>query len=268
MPATPDQSSPSKEVMAREEVVRVCAELWKGEKRRNLMDPNLGDTPWNAIIEVTEGIVEDMVRRMATKPRWRTRELIAFRRVMNTAFRNASEPPAFYGVPLYVSEGVLQGASAELERRQRSNSRSKSKLSRGRLEHALPLGVFASGTRVIRAPRANLPGIRRAFTGPICRVTAEENDLLSAKSHPDPDFPFLRYAKAEVTAYRVMDGIWVDGRTYRWSDHVEHMLGFPSYETGALMLEGGEAHWRRVLDETGFRGEYLEEEDEEHCQQL
>lgn len=248
-----------------EEVRAICAELWGAAKRRNLLDPDLGDTPWSAMIAVSEGIVEDMLRRMASRGdrNWRRRELIAFRRAMDMAFRIASEPPAFYGVPLYVSEGLVEAAREAIERRRSSNGQNEGRLNRGILEHVLPLRMFASGTQIIRDPARTLPGIRRAIVGPICRVTSAENGCLPAKSHPDPDLPFLRYAVEGVRVYRVVDGSFVDGRTYRWEDHVEHMMQFPSYASGARMLESGEAHWRGVLAETrfqGFRGVDLDED--------
>lgn len=251
-PAHPQTPAP----LAAEEVIRICKALWKGKKRCNLVDPNLGDTSWDAMIAVSEGMIEDMVRRMVAKPRevWRKRELIVIRRVMDVALRVATEPPAFYGVPLYVSAGVLDAAAAVLERRRASNAKTTERLSRGRIEHVLPLRVFASGTEIIRDPKAKLPGIRRAFVGPICRVTAEEDGKLPRKANADPDRPFLRYAEAEVAAYRVQDGLPVDGRTYCWADHIKHMMAFPSYASGAEMTQGGETHWNRILEETGFRG--------------
>lgn len=249
-----------------EEVLASCAELWGPAKRRNLMDPDLGNTPWSAMIAVSEGIIEDILRRMVSRANqgWRRRELIAFRRAMDVTFRIASEPPAFYGVPLYVSGGVVEATCKVLEQRRSSNGQDKGRLSRGLLEHVLPLRAFASGTQVIRDPVQNLPGIRRAIVGPICRVTSDENKQLPRKEHPDPRYPFLRYTLNGVEAYRVVDGSHIDGSTYRWEDHVKHMMQFPSYASGAQMLESGEVYWNRVLAETGFRGFQgidLEEED-------
>lgn len=220
------------------------------------MDPNLGDTPWGAMIAVSEWAIEDMVRRMASRPReaWRKRQLIVMRRLMDVALRVASEPPTFYGVPLYVSAGVLQAAAAVLERKRTLNDKTGERLARGRIEHVLPLRVFASGTEIIRSPEANLLGIRRAFVGPICRVRKDEDDKLVRKAHADPRRPFLRYAEAGVVAYRVNDGVPVIGETYDWADHIEHMRVFPSYASGADMAEGGEAHWRNIPAETGFAG--------------
>lgn len=52
----------------------------------------------------------------------------------------------------------------------------------------------------------------------------------------------------------MQDGLPVNGRTYCWADHIKHMMAFPSYASGAEMAQGGETHWNRILEETGFRG--------------
>ena len=235
------------------EVAELCAKLWGRKKWRNLDDPALGGTPWGAMIAVYEELVEDAIRRMVTRPRWSKRELIAFRRVIDASLRYASEPPAFYGVPLYVSQGVLVGTEREGEPKQVL----------GTLEHVLPLAVLASGTLVINDPCKHLPAVRRAIVGPTCWITTAENRRLPRKSHLDPERPFLRYASEGIVAYRVLDGLRIDGARYGWEEHLDYMLAKPSYAGGARMLAEGEAHWRRVLAETGFRGFGVSDLDDE-----
>lgn len=224
--------------------VRAISEArWKPGRRgkqANTADPMLGqDCTWADIIDVCEGAAIDVVERMLKGSGWRKRETIAMRRIIDTCFRNASEPANFYAMPLYVSEGLL------LAMEQAAATRSKWPSDHD--EHVLPLAIYASGTNLLADPLRHIPDLRKALIGPICLITAEENRLLDTKRHPDPERPFMRYS-GKVQAYRVSDGEAIDPETWTFQHHVDHMKTVPAYSTGAIRYEQGGDLWSGVRE--------------------
>lgn len=219
----------------------ICEARWKAGrrgKRANTADPMLGqDCTWADIIDVCEGAAVGVVEKMLQGTGWRKRETIAMRRIVDTCFRNASEPANFYAMPLYVSEGML------LEMEKAAESRSKWPPDYD--EHVLPLAIYASGTNLLADPVRCIPDLRKALVGPICMVTSDENRRLDTKKHPDPDHPFMRY-RDKVQAYRVADGMPIDPLAWTFQDHVDHMKTVPAYSTGAVRYENGRDLWAGV----------------------
>lgn len=229
-------------------VLGICERRWrngKRGKRANSADPLLGDEcSWADMIDVYEGTAVSIVQRMMARSDWRRRETIAMRRILDTCFRNASEPANFYAMPLYISEGMLLDFDQTIAH--------GGKWTTGHREHALPLAVNASGTKLLADPQGYLPNLRKALVGPICLMTVDENRKLSTKDHPNPELPFLRYRR-KVTAYRVMDGVHVDPDTWSFQDHVDHMKTVPAYASGALRYEQGGKLWADLLSTLASR---------------
>jgi hypothetical protein len=217
------------------DVLEVVSLIWGPRKRRNLADPDLGGAPWSATISIYEGLVEDALAR-ARRGGFHKRELIAFRRIIDQCFRNASEAPGFYAVPLYASERYLADAIGALRTHQVKGVNRKPTFARGEREHVLPLSIHASGTEILADPERYLPQARRAVVGPVCRVRKDEHDAMKRKTSPDPEHPFLRYAAAGVVAYRTMDGGRIDPAAWSYEDHLDYMETQPAYATGAALL--------------------------------
>lgn len=232
--------------LAPERVRAICARRWRDArkgKRANSADPLLGDDcSWADMIDVYESIAVGIVAKMIGRTGWRKRETIAMRRVLDTTLRNASEPANFYAMPLYVSEGLL------LAYEQTASTGARWPADHD--EHVLPLAIYASGTNLLADPLRCIPDLRKAIVGPICLMTPEENRLLDAKTHPDPDRPFTRY-EGRIRAYRTSDGTEVDCATWTFQDHVDHMKTVPAYATGALRYEQGHDMWGDLVRRIG-----------------
>lgn len=227
--------------MTPERVARICQLRWKAGaagKRAKTSDPLLGsDCSWADMMDVCEGIAVSIVETMLSREDWRKRETISMRRIIDTAFRNASEPANFYAMPLYLSHGMLLAFEKAGE--------TGSKWPSGHDEHVLPLAVYASGTNLLADPLACIPDLRKALVGPICLVTAEENSRLSRKTHPDPNRPFMRY-DGLIETYRVLDGVRVYPETWTFQDHLDLMKKVPAYSTGAIRYEREDDPWHKV----------------------
>ncbi|WP_375271382.1 hypothetical protein [Sphingomonas sp.] len=221
-------------------------------KRRNAESPTMGrDATWAQMIAIYEGVVIDTLTRLASAPKWSKLELIGARRVIDHAFRCASEPPSFYAGALYVSGGRL--AQIARWRAACGEGPGGPAIPRGIVEHVLPLATFASGTRVLKSPAAELPQARRALLGPVCVITREENARLATKTHPDPERPFLRYAGI-ADVYRTTDGTRLDPDHYTFADHAALMRSVPAYASGAALLDTAAKDWAAALKQSGYTG--------------
>ena len=221
------------------DVLEVASLVWGADKRANLADPALGGVPWTSTIAIYEGTV-DYALAQAARGGLHKRELIAYRRIIDQCFRFASDAPNFYGMPLYASDGFLRAAMECAERRREIRGRGKPKFPAGEGEHVLPLSL-ASGTAILSDPDRYLPQARRAMVGPVCRVTNTEHKRMKSTTSPDPERPFMRYAQAEVVAYRTIDGERVDPETWTFEDHLDYMATQPGFATGAALARSRSA---------------------------
>jgi hypothetical protein len=231
--------------------LRDCA--WGPRKRRNAALPMMGrDATWAQMIAMFEGVVIDTLTRLAPRVDWSQLELIGARRVIDHALRCASEAPAFYAGPLYVSGGHLAAIAHWKQARDANAPETPRSAPRGIVEHVLPLATFASGTRILRDPATHLPDVRRAILGPVCVVTRAENLRLPAKHNPDPAHPFQRYAGI-ADVYRTTDGKRI-AATLPYNDHIAAMAQVPAFASGAALMTEGPAFWSEALARSGYRG--------------
>lgn len=223
-------------LLSPEQVLAICLKRWpngKGGKRANMQDPLLGsDASWADLIRICENSAIAILSNLLDDRIWRKREMIAMRRIVDTCLRNASEPANFYAMPLYISGGLLKAFE----------NRTEKTWPGFRTEHVLPLAVYASCTNIAADPVGCIPHVRKAMIGPICRVTADEDNRLERKGTPDPARPFLRY-RGLIEAYNTVTGERIDPDNWTFDDHVALMKEVPAYSTGADLYAGADNPW-------------------------